>query len=242
MKACLHIKNRIALAGLLLGLLASLLSTETWAQAPVELASVTSTTNGVQVAWTDPVPGNAYTVQVRDSLTSGVWKNGTTRYRWPWPFAHWGDAPRTLPGARFYRVLAQPAATPNRGKLLSSYLRGTNSTNALNGQFLLTGYGRWQGAGGIGGLLARTAHSGSDGVTYYRAFYHADRGGNITCLINENNLPELLTGTIRLEEQSERRLAWRPQIHTDSLQRSGFQSSDSITMDCDSMKPQRKDG
>ena len=28
----------------------------------------------------------------------------------------------------------------------------------------------------------------SDGVTYYRAFYHADRGGNVTFLINENNV------------------------------------------------------
>ena len=36
--------------------------------------------------------------------------------------------------------------------------------------------GSYQGAGGIGGLLARTAAGGGS------AFYHADAGGNITSL------------------------------------------------------------
>jgi dienelactone hydrolase len=116
-------------------LLMSLVSIATQAQAPVELTSITSTTNGVRVGWTDPGPGQAYTVQVRESLTSGVWRNATTRYRWPWPFTHWGDAPRSLPAARFYRVLAAPAATPNRGKLLTSSLRGQFTTNNLNATF-----------------------------------------------------------------------------------------------------------
>lgn len=44
-----------------------------------------------------------------------------TRYRWSWPWIHWGDAPCGLPAARFYRVLAEPAATPNRDKLLTSF-------------------------------------------------------------------------------------------------------------------------
>jgi pimeloyl-ACP methyl ester carboxylesterase len=109
---------------LLICLLMGLLSTAAQAQAPVELTSVTSTTNGVRVAWTDPGPGQAYTVQVRESLTSGAWRNGAMRYRWPWRFTHWADAPRNLPVARYYRVVAQPAATPNRGKLLSSSLQG----------------------------------------------------------------------------------------------------------------------
>ena len=113
----------------------SLLSAAAQAQAPVELTSITSTANGVRVAWADPGPGQAYTVQVRESLTSGAWRNGTTRYRWPGPFTHWGDAPRGLPRARFYRVLAQPIATPNRGKLLTSFLRGQFTTNQLNGVF-----------------------------------------------------------------------------------------------------------
>lgn len=120
---------------LLICLAIGLLSTAARAQTPVELTSITSTTNGVRVAWTDPGPGQAYTVQVRESLTSGAWRNGAMRYRWPWPFTHWGDAPRNLPAARYYRVLAQPVATPNRGKLLTSYLRGQFTTNDLNTAF-----------------------------------------------------------------------------------------------------------
>jgi len=120
---------------LLICLLMCLLSNPSQAQAPVELTSITSTTNGVRVAWTDPGPGQAYTVQVRESLTSGAWRNGAMRYRWPWPWPHWGDAPRSLPAARYYRVLAQPVATPTRGKLLTSYLRGQFDTNALNTAF-----------------------------------------------------------------------------------------------------------
>jgi len=120
---------------LLICLLLSLLSTAAWAQAPVELTSITTTTNGVSMAWTDPGPGQAYTVQVRESLTSGTWRNGAMRYRWPWPWTHWGDAPSSLPAARFYRVLAQPVATPNRGKLLSNSLRDRFDTNSLNAYF-----------------------------------------------------------------------------------------------------------
>lgn len=44
--------------------------------------------------------------------------------------------------------------------------------------------GTLEGAGGIGGLLARTAHTGANGVTLTHAFYHADGNGNITHLIN----------------------------------------------------------
>src|SRR5436309_13843296 len=95
------------LESLLTCLLLSLWSAAAQAQAPVELSSITSTTNGVSVAWTDPVSGQAYTVQVRESLTIGAWRNGAMRYRWPWPFTHWADAPRNLPVARYYRVLAQ---------------------------------------------------------------------------------------------------------------------------------------
>jgi nitrous oxidase accessory protein NosD len=86
---------------------------------PVELTSIIPTTNGVSVAWTDPGPGQAYTVQVRESFTNGAWRDATTRYRWPWPHTRWGDAPDGLPAARFYRVLTpQATATPNRGNLL----------------------------------------------------------------------------------------------------------------------------
>lgn len=110
-------------------------STVTQAQTPIELTSITSTTNGVRLAWTDPGPGQAYTVQVRESLTSGAWRNGAMRYRWPWPWTRWGDAPTNLPAARFYRVLAQPAAIPNRGKLLTSYVKNSSTVSQLNAAF-----------------------------------------------------------------------------------------------------------
>ena len=127
------------LESLLICLLLSHLATAARAQAPVELTSISSTTNGVRMAWTDPGPGQAYTVQVRESLTSGAWRNGATRYRWPWPLTHWGDAPRSLPAARYYRVLAQPVATPNRGKLLTSYLKGQSTVSQENAAFAAWG-------------------------------------------------------------------------------------------------------
>src|SRR5258708_4208787 len=42
------------------------------------------------------------------------------RYRWPWPFTNWSDAPMTLRSPRFYRVMAETPAPPQRGKLLSN--------------------------------------------------------------------------------------------------------------------------
>ena len=66
---------------LLACLLISLSAAAAQAQAPVELTSITSTTNGVRLGWTDPGPGQAYTVQVRESLTSGAWRHGARMYR-----------------------------------------------------------------------------------------------------------------------------------------------------------------
>ena len=44
--------------------------------------------------------------------------------------------------------------------------------------------GTFEGAGGIGGMLSRTAHTGANGVTLTHAFYHADANGNITKMVN----------------------------------------------------------
>ena len=121
--------------GLPISLLMGLLSTAVQAQTAVELTSIISNTNGVRVTWTDPGPGQAYTVQVRESLTSGAWRNGAMRYRWPWPYTHWADAPRGLPGARYYRVLAQSAATANRGRPVSSSLKGQWTVNQQNASY-----------------------------------------------------------------------------------------------------------
>ena len=50
--------------------------------------------------------------------------------------------------------------------------------------------GTFQGAGGIGGLLARTDDSLiAAGSPDAHAYYHADGSGNVTMLINENEIP-----------------------------------------------------
>jgi len=120
---------------LLTCLLIGLGSRAAQAQTPVQLTSIISNTNGVRLAWTDPGPGQACTVQVRESLNSGIWRNGAMRYRWPWPHSHWADAPRSLPAAKYYRVLAQPVGTPNRGRLISSVMKGQSTTNQENSAF-----------------------------------------------------------------------------------------------------------
>jgi RHS repeat-associated protein len=45
--------------------------------------------------------------------------------------------------------------------------------------------GSFEGAGGIGGLLARTAQSYSDAPLNGQSYYHSDGNGNITMLIND---------------------------------------------------------
>jgi len=53
------------------------------------------------------------------------------RYRWPWPFTNWTDAPLTLRAPRFYRLIAETLAPPQRGKLLLNGSLGYLSTNVL---------------------------------------------------------------------------------------------------------------
>lgn len=129
-----------------LALLAILLLAPTaLAQTPVELTSIVSTTNGVRLAWTDPGPGQSFTVQVRNSVTQGAWRDATTRYRWPWPFPHWADAPRSLPATRFYRVIAQAGAAPDRGRLLTNALKGqwdASYQNSIYSSWGISGFAR----------------------------------------------------------------------------------------------------
>ena len=70
------------------------------------------------------------------------------------------------------RVVVQERDANNLPQV--SYTRG----NDLSGSA--------QGAGGIGGLLARTDHSTLN-PQLSTAFYHCDGNGNITCLINASN-------------------------------------------------------
>lgn len=72
---------------------------------------------GMTLRWTDAGPSRAYTVQVRDRLQGGLWLLPGPNTAWPISERQWIDfaAP---PPARFYRVLAVPAA--ERGRLLTS--------------------------------------------------------------------------------------------------------------------------
>jgi pimeloyl-ACP methyl ester carboxylesterase len=128
-------ENRYTTAKLLISLLMGLCWTSVPGSAQVEPRSISSTTNGVHLAWTDPVPNQVYTVQVRDSLSNGGWRDASTRYRWPWPFPRWSDAPRNLPATRFYRVASEAVREPERGKLLSRSLRGQFTTSNLKETF-----------------------------------------------------------------------------------------------------------
>lgn len=110
------------------------------AQTPVVMRSVDRSTNRVRVTWSDSTPGQAYTVQIRDSLSSGAWRNAPTRYRWPWPHTHWGDATRNLPPTRYYRVMAQTATPAARGKLLANSLKAENNLNVLKDAFDAWGF------------------------------------------------------------------------------------------------------
>jgi dienelactone hydrolase len=123
------------LATLLTGLHFGLLVTAIPVKAQVTVGSITPTTNGVRIAWEDSATNQIYTVQMRDSLASGDWRNANTRYRWPWPFAHWVDTSGNRPDSRFYRVISESAATPNRGKLLTDSLKGQWNLNTQKSSF-----------------------------------------------------------------------------------------------------------
>jgi RHS repeat-associated protein len=71
-------------------------------------------------------------------------------------------------------LLVQERTAANRPSV--SYTRGSDLSGTLSG------------AGGIGGLLARNTHNTATSPYSVNssAFYHADGGGNVTCLLNQN--------------------------------------------------------
>jgi RHS repeat-associated protein len=67
-----------------------------------------------------------------------------------------------------------PHLSTNHPQQLITYTRGLDLSDSL------------EGAGGIGGLLSRTASEISNLESPSHAYYHADGNGNITCLIATN--------------------------------------------------------
>src|SRR5262249_40407144 len=89
--------------------------------------------------WTNSVPGYAFTLQMRDSLSVGNWSNAPTRYRWPGLMNHWVEPGTPRGSARLYRVMAEPAPVPQRGGVLSATL--VQSLPIMTIQATLQNYG-----------------------------------------------------------------------------------------------------
>ena len=115
------------------------LLTAAQAQTSLVISSIASTTNGLALSWSGESSNTAYTVQFRSSLTSGEWQNASMRYRWPWPFTNWSDAPLTLLAPRFYRVMTETLPPPDRGRLLTNSSLGQLSTNQARSILLFAG-------------------------------------------------------------------------------------------------------
>ncbi len=95
------------------------------------------TNAAVALDWTQLGAGVAYTVQSRDFVGDGLWTS--VRSGQPWPIAsnRWVDARPLGDIARFYRLLAVPAA--DRGKLISTNAGRALSVSELTFAFLLQG-------------------------------------------------------------------------------------------------------
>jgi hypothetical protein len=83
----------------------------------LEITSIVPSTDGLNVVWTNSLPGYAFTLQTRDSLSAGNWSNAPTRYRWPGLINHWVE-PGTPGGQRVAlpRDGRTGASAPNAAK------------------------------------------------------------------------------------------------------------------------------
>lgn len=101
------------------------------------LYNPTPTNGAIALDWTPLDAGFAYTIQSRDFAQEGLWTS--VRSGQPWPIAsnHWVDARPLGDIARFYRLVAVPAA--ERGKLISTNAGQTLSVSDLTFAFLLQG-------------------------------------------------------------------------------------------------------
>ena len=83
----------------------------------LQFTNIAPTTGGLRLDWTSVGPSTNYTVQSRDVLgEEGLWLPPAEQ-AWPIPLTQWIDGRPVTEPARYYRVLAVPAA--QRGRLLS---------------------------------------------------------------------------------------------------------------------------
>lgn len=102
----------------------------TVAQPAPEFTDVRRAAGGLVLSWASPEPGQARTVQVRDSLSGGPWLIPRAAAPWPVTATEWLDPEALVLPQRFYRVLAVPAA--ERGRLLSATVQTNYSVFQIN--------------------------------------------------------------------------------------------------------------
>jgi len=125
-------------------LLALLLSTTVICSLPVRaqpidpprITSLTQTEAGWSLGWESPASDTAFTVLFQDTLQDGIWRIPASATLFPTATNQWTDSSNTN-ATRFYGVISVPAA--ERGKLLSTQLNGTITTNDLASIFQLVG-------------------------------------------------------------------------------------------------------
>jgi len=105
------------------------------AQAPA-LETPAVTQDGVRLQWRGGEAGTAFTVQSRDVASGAVWLMPNAAFPWPTTALEWLDT-RPVEGARFYQLLAVPAA--ERGKVLSATPVKSYTTAELSFIFALAG-------------------------------------------------------------------------------------------------------
>lgn len=106
---------------------------------------------------------------------------------------------------------------------LVGYTRGRDLSGGLSG------------AGGIGGLLARTDYQTLLNYQPTTAFYHADGNGNVTALMNVQGRWRRSTSMIRSARRWRKPVQWQTRTSTGSVPRNGMRTLVSITTDFGSM-------
>lgn len=122
---------------LLLLLVAGPSQSEAQNDGPFRVTQVTPVGTAVQLEWSGPLAGLAYTVQFQDTLADGIWRLAPAAQPWPTAAARWLDAQGAGHPSRFYRVLAVPAA--QRGRLISVTLSSTLTAAQIAFLFTLAG-------------------------------------------------------------------------------------------------------
>lgn len=92
----------------------------------LEITNTQPAAAGLALGWSSAGTNVAYTVQARDGLGDNLWLLPPATNLWPTTGTSWVDPTLATNAARFYRVIAVPAA--ERGNLISSSLNSTLTT------------------------------------------------------------------------------------------------------------------